>query len=164
VLVEGQAQGVAQALWDHVKNGAPLDEGQLKEPRMFSQAQLYDRTTGKRFTMINTHISAFDPVGLAQARELFSEVRKIEGPVVLAGDLNTRTALTSVSPTDAKIRALFGPLTDMGASKSHAPGKRTNIDWVLADGFTAGASRWHRGPKADLLSDHYAEEDVFTYR
>jgi len=174
-LLEGQVKGVADTLWSKLKGDErKIDAGQLVEARMFSEAQLVDRFTGKRFTMFNTHISAFGPLRSEHAKQLFAEVRRAEarGPVVVAGDLNVRTAATTKSADDARIRELFGPLKDMGAANSHAPGKRSNIDWVLADGFDAGTTRWYLGdslqlsgsPDADLVSDHYAEEDVFTFR
>jgi endonuclease/exonuclease/phosphatase family metal-dependent hydrolase len=148
--------------------------GQLLEPRMWSRVRLRDRESGRELTFFNTHL-ALDPIlRLEQARSLHRRVRRAQqtGPVIVAGDFNTRTAETATPEQDrwdAPIRALFEDLTDMGLSSPDR--RKSSIDYILASGFEALSSRVWTGdslqlpgfPRAELISDHYPEEDLLRF-
>lgn len=149
---------------------------QVVEPRMWSEVRLKDRETGKVFTVFNTHVSWQNDIRLAQMKDLMARVREAQkdGPVVLAGDLNTHTAESSPThATDAKIRDLFeaAELRDTDANPGRI-GKKPNIDWILTDDFQTVSSRQYvggdlqmpGGETAEKISDHYAEEAVLRWK
>ncbi|MBM3269139.1 MAG: endonuclease/exonuclease/phosphatase family protein [Candidatus Sericytochromatia bacterium] len=148
---------------------------QMFEPRKYTELRLRDRESGREFTLFNTHTSYYGPLKVEQNTQLFAAARaaKARGPVIVAGDLNTRAA-DNARPdkydSDARVLAQMGDFKDMGPpSKSQWP--RPNIDWILADGFSPVTSRVHTGdslslpgsPNAELVSDHYAEEDTLRF-
>ncbi len=148
---------------------------QMFEPRKFTEVQLRDKESGRTFTLMNTHISYYGPLKVEHAEQLLGAANKAaaKGPVILAGDLNTRSADNDApDPFDSNIRVrqMFGALEDMGPPASEVKPK-SNIDWVLASGFTPVASRIYKGealklpgfPSADLVSDHFAEEDTLRF-
>jgi endonuclease/exonuclease/phosphatase family metal-dependent hydrolase len=171
-------KGVLQLGWRVLKRGfrdrPSLDHlSQLWEPRGYQHVKLRDTVTGKTFTVFNTHTSFLDEVKVNHVRDLMDAARaaRKQGPVIVAGDLNTRTADTDKHPAgfDAKAREALAGFQDMGPAG--APPKHTNIDWVLADGFEGVSSKWYTGesislpgsPDALTVSDHYAEEDVLRF-
>lgn len=147
---------------------------QLWEPRGYQEVKLRDTVTGKTFTVFNSHTSYLDELKVGQVHALMAAAREArqQGPVIVAGDLNTRTADTDRNPEsfDARAREAFGRFEDMGPAGR--PPESSNIDYVLADGFTAVSSKWYTGdaialpgsPDAQTVSDHYAEEDVLRFR
>lgn len=173
-LLRSQLIGLRKALGAWVRRGEKPDLRQLGELRMWIAARLTDTRSRRDFTIFTTHLSGNPPLRLEQARELFGRVSGAiqRGPVIVAGDLNTRTAETATveqDVVDAQVRALFEPLKDMG---EHSPDRRrSNIDYVLAHGFTAGSSKLYTGsslqlpglPSAEFISDHYAEEDALRF-
>ena len=173
-FVTSQLVAVGRSLWRWVRGGRRPDHRQLAEPRMWSEARLRDRRSGRTFSAFNTHLSG-DPIArVEQARALFRRARaaRRDGPVIVAGDLNTRMVDTEdpeQSRADATIRTFFGSLRDMGASAPD-PG-RPSIDFVLADGFEAVSARHYTGdslqlpglPSAEVISDHYAREHVLRF-
>jgi endonuclease/exonuclease/phosphatase (EEP) superfamily protein YafD len=96
----------------------------------------------------------------------------VDGPTILAGDLNTRTPETARPDQerwDAEVRGLFGALADMGTS---AEARRlASLDWVLASGFNPVRSTVWAGdslalpgfPRAELISDHHPEDDLLAF-
>lgn len=177
-FVESHLKGTAASLWSWAKSGfkGPL-RTQLIEPRMWNEVKLRDSQSGQVFSVFNTHLSLDPHVRLQQAHELVGRLKEARkaGPVVLMGDLNTRapgytTGRPDQDRADAAIRKLFFPfLQDMGAGV--APGKRPDIDFVLADGFDRVSTRMYTGDSlsvpsakdAEALSDHYAEENVVRF-
>ena len=169
-------KGVAKSLWGWAKGGfkGGLNLGQLSEPRGFQELRLKDTLTGKRLTVFNTHTSYYDALKVEHNKQLFAAARSAaeRGPVIVAGDLNTRTADTDPEANSwhDKARAHYEGFQDMGPGGT-PPGK-TNIDWVLAKGFESVSSRWYTGtdialpgsPDAKTVSDHYAEEDVLRFK
>lgn len=144
------------------------DDAQLGELRMFNEARLRDTRCDRVFTVFNTHLSADPHLRVVQARELFGRAHaaRRHGPVIVAGDLNTRAVEhpdLRQRRADAQVRALFAPLEDMGGSA--VDHRRPKIDYVLADGFAPVSTRLYTGdslqlpglPRAEVISDHYAE-------
>lgn len=148
---------------------------QLIAPRAFTSATVVDKVTGKQLTIINTHLSYWKELRAEHAKKLMAHAREAEklGPVIVAGDLNTRTADTDPASNahegHAAARATWEGYADAGPT-GVPPGK-TNIDWVLVKGLKPVASKWYTGdsislpgsPNAKAVSDHYAEEDVVTW-
>lgn len=148
---------------------------QLLAPRGFLQATARDRVTGQTLTFIDTHLSYWKELRADQAAKLMRHARAAEalGPVVVAGDLNVRTADTDgpqhAHEGHAATRAHLKGYTDAGPS-GNPPGK-SNIDWVLVKGLQPLASKWYTGdslslpgsPNAKAVSDHYAEENLVTW-
>lgn len=171
-------KGVAKTLWGWVKSGFKKDVkwSQLLEPRGYQEVRLKDTVTGKTFTVLNSHTSFHDQLKVAHNERLKEAAKEAErfGPVIVAGDLNTRTAETDPDENTLEDQArkplLAGGYQDMGP-KGTPPGK-TNIDWVLAKGFESVSSKWYTGnsislpgsPDALTVSDHYAEEDVLRFK
>lgn len=173
-LLAGQLRGVVAALWRAARGRGRPDHRQLGELRMFNEARVRDTRSERVFTIFNTHLSADAGLRVAQAKEFFGRAHaaRRHGPVIVAGDLNTRAAEhpdLRQGRADAQVRALFGPLQDMGAAVADL--RRPKIDYVLADGFIPVSSRLYTGdslqlpglPTAEVISDHYAEEDVLRF-
>ncbi|MFP5503686.1 MAG: endonuclease/exonuclease/phosphatase family protein [Candidatus Sericytochromatia bacterium] len=166
----------AKKAWGWVKSlgKEKLNISQMTEPRGFQQLTLKDTVTGKTFSVFNTHTSYYEDIKVAHNKELFDAPKQAakQHPVIVAGDLNTRTAETD-DPNehwDDQSRAQQGEFKDMGP-KGPLP-KKTNIDWVLAQGFDSVSSKVYTGdsislpgsPDALTVSDHYAEEDVLRFK
>ena len=172
-ILRGQLVALARSLWRWLRARRRPDFSQLAELRMWSEARLRDERSGRVFTVFNTHLSG-DPVArVEQAKEVFRRVHaaRRHGPVILAGDLNTREVEgrdPEQSEADARVRALFGGLRDMTAALAEP---RPAIDYVLADGFSPVSSRLYTGdslslpglPTAEAISDHYAKEAVLRF-
>lgn len=164
----------AKGLWGWVKGGFKGNPSftQLVEPRGYQQFKLKDTVTGKTFTLFNTHTSFYDGIRGDHLKQLFAAARAAEkqGPVIVAGDLNTRTAENDTTGAHAADRRIFEGYADMGPKG--IPPEKSNIDWVLAKGFESKSSKWYTGesialpgsPNALAVSDHYAEEDVLAFK
>lgn len=173
-LLAAQLRGIVAALWRAARGRGRPDHRQLGELRMFNEARVHDDRCGRVFTVFNTHLSADAHLRVAQARQLFGRAHaaRRHGPVIVAGDLNTRPREhpdAQQERADAQVRALFAPLEDMGAAA--VGNRRPEIDYVLADGFVPVSWRLYTGdslqlpnfPTAEVISDHYAEEHVLRY-
>lgn len=173
-LLTSQLRAIVAALWRAARGRGRPDHRQLGELRMFNEARLRDTRCSRVFTVFNTHLSADPHLRVAQARELFGRAHaaRRRGPVIVAGDLNTRAVEhpdLRQRRADAQVRALFAPLEDMGAAAVDQ--RRPKIDYVLAEGFAPVSTRLYTGdslqlpglPTAEVISDHYAEEDVLRY-
>jgi endonuclease/exonuclease/phosphatase family metal-dependent hydrolase len=164
--VAGQLLGAATGLRAWGATRVRPDWRQFLELRMWIEARLRDRASRRELTMVTTHLSAQPALKLAQARTIAARAHEAAsaGPVVLAGDLNARTASTR----DAGVWKALAGLRDMGTS---TPNGRPNIDFVLASGFEPVSSRIWTGdslalpgsPNAEAVSDHYAEDDLLRY-
>lgn len=179
-FAEQHARGLGKSLWNWAKGGFDgKPSTQWIEPRMWTHVRLKDAQSGKVFTVMNTHLSLDPNIRVEQAKKLRDEAVKAKkyGPVVLAGDLNTRAPSEALpanaSPqaaADAKVRKmLWSVLTDMGATQEKM--NKSNIDYVLASGFNSVSTNIYQGgeltlpglPSADKVSDHYAEENVLEF-
>jgi endonuclease/exonuclease/phosphatase family metal-dependent hydrolase len=173
-LLAGQLRGIVAALWRAARGRGRTDLRQLGELRMLNEARLRDTRCERVFTVLNTHLSADPHLRVVQARELFGRAHaaRRHGPVIVAGDLNTRAVEHPDQRqrlADARVRALFAPLEDMGAAA--VDHRRPKIDYVLAHGFVPVSSRLCTGdslqlpglPSAEVISDHYAEEDMLRF-
>jgi endonuclease/exonuclease/phosphatase family metal-dependent hydrolase len=86
--------------------------------------------------------------------------------MILAGDFNVPAG--HARGRDAELAGLLSAFADMGTA---VPARRENIDYVLAEGFEPVSSRIWIGdalqlpgsPNADLVSDHYPEDDVLRF-
>jgi len=174
-FVRGQIVAIGRALWRWLRGRGRPNHRQLGELRMWSEARVRDERSKRVFSVFNTHISGDADLRLEQARDLFQRVHaaRRHGPVILAGDLNTRAAEEPEPPNhpaDSAIRRLFEGLSDMGAV-ARQPGGRPPIDYLLAAGFAPVAARLYTGdslqlpglPTADLISDHYAKEASISF-
>ncbi len=171
-----QVVAAGKAIWRWIGPEGKPNMSQLTEPRGFQIAWLRDTRTNRRFVVLNTHLSFQAGIQEPQAKKLFDHAFRAggDGPLVVAGDLNVRTADTDTDPDkqgkNAVVRSYFRDLVDMGPAGR--PPSKTNIDWVLARGFAPVRSRWYTGtsislpgsPDALTVSDHYAEEDVLRWQ
>jgi endonuclease/exonuclease/phosphatase family metal-dependent hydrolase len=81
----------------------PTVAGPISVPRGWVAAGVKIR--GKSFRVVATHLEAFSPLAqVAQARELLTGPAAVDGPVVIAGDLNSRADGLG-TPTYGLIRA-----------------------------------------------------------
>lgn len=169
-----QLTALAKAVWRAGRGGERLNHRQLFELRMWSEARARDHRGERVFTVFNTHLSGDPQLRLEQARALMRRVQgaRRHGPVILAGDLNTRPADSGSreqSRADAAVRALFPPLEDMAPSARDP--RRAVIDYVLATGFSTVSARQYTDeslqlpglPSAEVISDHYAKEAVLRF-
>jgi len=169
-VVRGQLVAIVRALWRWLRRQGRPNYRQLAELRMWSEASVRDERSSRAFSVFNTHLSADPDLCVEQAKDVFKRVHaaRRRGPVILAGDLNTRAVDTPGAPkrpADAAVRGLFDGLSDMGAS-AHDPGGRPTIDYILAGGFSPVSARLYTGdslelpglPRAEEISDHYAKE------
>ena len=142
---------------------------QFGELRMWIEARLRDRASGRELTVLTTHLSVEASLTVFQAREIVrrAEAAAAHGPVILAGDMNVPAG--RARGRDVEAAELLSRLRDMGDPK--AKSKRPNIDYVLASGFEPVSSRLWTGdslqlpgsPDAEAVSDHYPEDDVLRY-
>ena len=140
------------------------------QKRGYESIALRDKTTGKRFTVVATHV-AFDPkVRAMEAPQLAAAIKAAnqQGPTVVMGDFNTPSEATNRSH-NAQIsdfwKQIYGAgVQEVGATDNTADG--TDIDHVLQNGFTVQGDEVLNGnkltlpgrPNADQVSDHYAHE------
>ncbi|MGI8594175.1 MAG: endonuclease/exonuclease/phosphatase family protein [Solirubrobacteraceae bacterium] len=144
------------------------DWRQFGELRMWIQARLRDRASGRELTVLTTHLSVEPSLKVPQAREIVRRAHAAagRGPVILAGHLNSSAARDGGRDADAA--AAIATLRDMGNA---APPQRKKIDYVLAAGFEPVSSRIWTGdsiqlpgsPNAETISDHYPEDDVLRF-
>ncbi|HET9737122.1 MAG TPA: endonuclease/exonuclease/phosphatase family protein [Solirubrobacteraceae bacterium] len=141
---------------------------QFGELRMWIEARLRDRHTGRDLTLLTTHISADGSLKVPQTKAIVGRAlaAAARGPVILAGDFNVPAH--NPRGRDVEAAALIARLRDVGTAK---PPGRENIDYVLTAGFEPVSSRLWTGdslslpgsPNAETVSDHYAEDDVVRY-
>lgn len=165
--VGSQLRGLARGLWRWHRERQRQNWRQYAELRMSIEALLRDRRSGRRFTIINTHLSIEPGLRDAQAESLLRRARAAarRGPVIVAADLNVRVSAHD-SP-EAPFAQLLREFPDMGAPGSVAP----DLDFVLAAGFLGGRSRTWSGeslflpgrPNAESVSDHLAEDHVLRF-
>jgi endonuclease/exonuclease/phosphatase family metal-dependent hydrolase len=163
-----QLRGIAAELRAWVRDRVPPNWRQLGELRMWIEARLRDRASGRELTVLTTHLSADAGVKLPQARAIVGRAlaAAARGPVILAGDFNVPAG--HARGPDAAVAEVLAQLRDMGTS---VPPRGENIDYVLADGFEPVSSRIWTGdsvslpgsPHAEAVSDHYPEDDVLRY-
>jgi endonuclease/exonuclease/phosphatase family metal-dependent hydrolase len=128
---------------------------QYLELRMWIEARLRDRDTGRELTLLTTHTSADGDMKVPQIGAIVRRAlaARAGGPVILAGDFNVPRGRER--GRDVEAGAILRRLRDMGQS---APSRGEDIDYVLAAGFEPVSTRFHETP-----SDHMAEDDVLRY-
>jgi len=166
--VASHLRGVADGLRRWALHQARPDWRQFGELRMWIEARLRDRASGRELTILTTHLSVEASLKVPQAKEIVRRTRAAAagGPVILAGDLNVPAE--HARGRDVEVAALLSELSDMGSS---VPPGRKNIDYVLTLGFEGVASKIWTGdslqlpgsPNAETVSDHYAEDDLLRY-
>ena len=163
-----QLLGILDALRRWARREREPNWRQFGELRMWIEARLLDRASGRRFTLINTHLSVEPALKVAQARTLASP---------RAGRRRTRPGDPGRRPQrpgrqHARARRRGGAAARALPRHGHErPPRRPNIDYVLAEGFEPVSSRIWSGdalqlpgsPNAEAVSDHYAEDDVLRY-
>jgi endonuclease/exonuclease/phosphatase family metal-dependent hydrolase len=166
-----QARGVADALERRRRAREHADMRQFGEARMWLQACLLDRESGRRFTILTTHVSVDPALKVAQVRAIVRRTLRAawDGPVILAGDLNVPA--DDARGRDREAADDLRRLRDMDVSGPGAHRARPNIDYVLALGFEPVSTRIWTGDSlalpgsldAEHVSDHYAEDDLLRY-
>ena len=166
-FVLSQLRGTIDGLRWWAKEGHKPNWRQFGELRMWVEARVRDRVTEREFTVLTTHLSVEPSLKRRQAEQVVRRARRAarRGPVVLAGDFNVPA---NPRGRDVEIAAILGRLKDAGSAQ---PGRRPNIDYVLTDGFEPVSSKVWMGdslslpssPTAELISDHYAEDDVLRF-
>ena len=166
-FVLSQLRGTIDGLRWWAKEGHKPNWRQFGELRMWVEARVRDSVTEREFTVLTTHLSVEASLKRRQAEQVVRRARRAarRGPVVLAGDFNVPA---NPRGRDVEIAAVLGRLTDAGSAQ---PGRRPNIDYVLTDGFEPVSSKVWMGdslslpssPTAELISDHYAEDDVLRF-
>jgi endonuclease/exonuclease/phosphatase family metal-dependent hydrolase len=132
---------------------------QFGELRIWIEARLRDLETGRRFTVLNTHLSVEPSLKARQAAFVIGRAvaAAADGPVILAGDMNVPAR--AAKGRDVPVAERLGQLRDMVA-----PGTGKNIDYVLALGFEPLRSRiWAADELDGLVSDHDPREAVVAY-
>ena len=159
--VPPQLRGTAHGTWMWARRRVRPNWRQFGELRMWIEARLRDRETGRAFTVINTHLSVEPSLKLHQARFIVARARAAaaDGPVILAGDFNVPAG--AAKGRDVPVAELLGQLRDMGTA---APAGRENIDYVLALGFEPVSSRiWAAEELDGIVSDHDPEDDLLEF-
>ena len=158
-------RGVLDALLRWLRARERPDWRQFGELRIWLEARVRDRQSGRELTVLNTHLSVDPSLKVSQARAIVARARRAaaRGPMILAGDFNVPAS--HPRGRDVEVAALLSAFRDMGTA---VPPRRENIDYVLASGFEPVSSRIWTGdslslpgsPNAESVSDHYAEDDV----
>src|SRR5262245_25796414 len=93
-FIGSQLRALVPAVAGAVTGRRAFNYRQFFELRMWTEARLRDGASGRELTVFNTHLSGEGDLRVAQARSLLRRVRRASarGPVILAGDLNTRAA------------------------------------------------------------------------
>ncbi|HEY9722750.1 MAG TPA: hypothetical protein V6D47_12115 [Oscillatoriaceae cyanobacterium] len=141
------------------------------QKRGYESIALQDKNTGKKFTVIATHV-AFDPkVRALEAPQLTAAIKDAEakGPVTVMGDFNTASEATNFSHNqnvaDFWKQIDTTGVQDVGA-KDNTDESGHDIDHVLQKGFNVVGDEVLDGNKltipgrtdAKQVSDHYAHE------
>lgn len=139
-------------------HGDPSARPMFSETRGLSCAQA--EIGGARIYFISTHFGFPERARVGQARELVEYIKKLDGPVILAGDFNTRYSEKSQS-----YRIINAALDNaLDKAKVKGPGKKGGRGVAPPDGcidfifFTPGAfsceSIVKGGSEYDAASDH----------
>ena len=135
--------------------------------RQWVSAKLRDKTTGQVFTVFNTHLSTEGDDRISEAQELarlINEAKK-DGPVLLAGDLNTRPPDDpKYTDADRQVREILANagLTDLGEGARGGKG-RSDFDYVMSTQGQATSTKIYSGDQASQVSDHDAEGYVVHF-
>ena len=166
--VVSQLVGIGDAVQGWARRRERPNWRQFGELRTWLEVRLRDRRSGRAFTVLNTHLSVDGALKLAQGRAIVRRAKQAarRGPMILAGDFNVPAG--HARGRDAELAGLLSAFADMGTA---VPARRENIDYVLAEGFEPVSSRIWTGdslrlpgsPNADLVSDHYPEDDVLRF-
>lgn len=154
-------RGVADGLVLQVRERVQPNWRQFGELRIWLEARLRDRESGRVFTILNTHLSIEPSLKIRQAAFVVARARAAaeHGPVILAGDFNVPAG--RARGRDVVVAEMLSRLRDMGTEK---PAKRENIDYVLALGFEPVSSRiWSAEELGGIVSDHDPEDDVLRF-
>lgn len=139
--------------------------------RGYVSLRLEDRTTGKQFTLIATHLNGNDTVRRTEEPQLIRgiEAAQKNGPVTVLGDFNTPSEATNFD-NDPAVTAFWQKMDAAGVTDQFPQDQTSggqDIDHVLtAGGFTAVGHEVYSGnkltipgrPDASQVSDHYAHE------
>ena len=157
--VRPQLRGVADGalLWGRKR--VRTDWRQFAELRIWIEARLRDLETGRRFTVLNTHLSVEPSLKARQGAFVVGRALAAAagGPVILAGDMNVPAG--AAKGRDVPVAERLGRLRSMVE-----PGGGKDIDYVLALGFERVASRiWAADELGGLVSDHDPREATLAY-
>lgn len=145
------------------------------QKRGYESIALQDKQTGKKFTMIATHVAFDDKVRRMEEPQLISAIKAAEakGPVTVMGDFNTASEATNFSKnpnvTHFWQQMATTGVEDVGA-KDNTDEAGHEIDHVLQKGFHVAGDEVLDGNKltipgrkdASQVSDHYAHEVTLT--
>lgn len=126
----------------------PLPDGQ-EEPR--AAAVMRVRAFGEELTIACVHFYRTESDRLAQARALVAALADIEGPVVLAGDFNSRRG----DPVMTLVEQSFeNPVKQGPPSTFPSDAPRSEIDFILFRPKEAFTVKEYRVVSAPVVSDH----------
>jgi endonuclease/exonuclease/phosphatase family metal-dependent hydrolase len=158
--VRSQLRGILDAVrWWRAHSQRP-DWRQFGELRMWLQAELRDRVSGRELVVITSHLSVEPSLKRRQGQVLVARARAAASrhPVILAGDFN----VPAVDPRgrDVEIAKSFAAFEDVRPATLT---DRPPIDYILTAGFEPVAVKaWTHdslalpgSPDAKRVSDHY---------
>ncbi len=122
------------------------------EPRILLIGEFEIDGSDDHLTFVSTHFDYIDPETIAlQAKAASTELRKLDGPVIIAGDLNC-------DPESKAIKVLKKDFKDLTCPDKTFPawGAESKIDWIFgypASDFTLIESKVPASAK-DAASDH----------
>ncbi|MPY89450.1 MAG: hypothetical protein GEU99_16175 [Luteitalea sp.] len=126
----------------------PLPDGQ-EEPR--ASAVMRVRAFGEELTIACVHFYRTEEDRLAQARALVAAMADVEGPVVLAGDFNSRRG----DPVMTLIEQSFeSPVKQGPPNTFRSDNPRTEIDFIAFRPKDAFTVKEYRVVSAPVVSDH----------
>jgi endonuclease/exonuclease/phosphatase family metal-dependent hydrolase len=173
VTYAGRAGTFWQALKGVVLEHHPVNDLLVAlQRRGYESIRLKDTVTGKRFTVIATHIAGDDAIRRKEEPQLLKAIKQAEnaGPVVIMGDFNTASLDTAAADDKNVVDFWAGlapaKLTAIGPKgRAGATAGSQDIDHILVKGFTERSSDVLSGnkmtipgrPDADQVSDHFAK-------
>ncbi len=139
-------------------HGDPSARAAISETRGLSCAQL--EIGGAKIYFISTHFGFPEHARVGQAKELVEYIKKLDGPVILAGDFNTRYSEKSQSYRiiNAALDNTYDKAKIKGPSKKGGRGtapSKAFIDFVfVTPGYFTCESICRGGDEYESASDH----------
>lgn len=110
-------------------------------PRIAVRAQFSDRRTGIAFTMVNTHLDHSSEQAREQGAAIVARLAAGPEPVVVTGDFNAERGASRPWQL-LRDAGLDDARRDTGATfHNYTETCRSDIDWILARGWTTLSSR-----------------------
>ena len=166
--LRSQVRGITDGVREARRTGQRPNWRQYGELRSWIEVTLDDGASGRRLTVLTTHLSLDPCLRASQAHAIVrrADAARARGPVILAADLNVPKGRER--GRDRKVAELLAGFRDAGTA---TPAPRPDIDYVLVTRLEPVSCRIWTGaslqlpgsPSAELVSDHYPEDDVLRY-